>query len=157
MADQSTYIARKGYDAEFADVDVSGDLAVTGTITGAVTGNITGNVTGNVTGGIKESVTLVSADGAITIPSVNTTYMITKAGVAAMTIAAPAVGNNGLRLTFISTTAQAHTLDMASSGINGGSADIGTWGGASGDGVTIIAYNQHWYEVPGNNKNVTWA
>lgn len=153
MADQPTYVARKGYDAEFADVDVSGDLAVTGTITGAVTGNITGNVTG----GLDEAVTLVTADGAIAIPTVNTTYFITKAGVAAMTLVAPAAGDNGVRLTFISATANAHTLDMASSGLNEGSADVGTFGGAKGDGVTLIAYNQHWYQVPGSNTNVSFA
>lgn len=122
------------------------------------TGNLTGNVTGNVSGGIDEPFVVVSADGAITVPTVNTTYFVTKAGVAAMTIVAPtATTHDGIRLTFISTTAQAHTLDMASSGINGGSADIGTWGGAAGDGVTIVAYQAHWYEVPGSNKNVTWA
>jgi hypothetical protein len=46
---------------------------------------------------------------------------------------------------------------MASTGLNGGSADIGTFGGAKGDGVTLIAYNQHWYQVPGSNANVTFA
>lgn len=105
-----------------------------------------------------DTILAVTADGAISIPAGNTTYFITKAGVAAMTIAAPtATTHDGLRLTFISTTAQAHTLDMASSGINGGSADIGTFGGAAGDGVTIEAYQAHWYEVPGSNANVSWA
>lgn len=150
MVAPNTYYAIQGKDAEFEDVTAT-------TVTATITGNITGNVTGNVTGGIKESVTLVSADGAIAIPTVNTTYFITKAGVAAMTIVAPATSDNGVRLTFISATANAHTLDMASSGINEGSADIGTFGGAKGDGVTIIAYNQHWYEVPGSNTNVTFA
>jgi hypothetical protein len=157
MATQPTYVARKGFDAEFADTDIDGDLAVSGTITGNVTGNITGDITGNVTGGLNEAVTLVTADGAIAIPTVNTTYIITKAGVAAMTIVAPAAGDNGVRLTFISATANAHTLDMASTGLNEGSADIGTFGGAKGDGVTLIAYNQHWYQVPGSNANVTFA
>lgn len=164
MATQTTYIARKGYDAEFADVDITGALAVTGALTatggvvGAVTGNVTGNLTGNVTGGIDEPIVAVTADGAIAVPTVNTTYFITKAGVAAMTIVAPtATTHDGIRLTFISATANAHTLDMASSGINEGSADIGTWGGAKGDGVTIIAYQAHWYQVPGSNANVTFA
>ncbi len=109
-------------------------------------------------GVVKSVPVTVTADGAIAVPPGDTTYFITKAGVAAMTIVAPtATTHDGIRLTFISTTAQAHTLDMASSGINGGSADIGTFGGAAGDGVTIVAYQGHWYEVPGNNKNVSWA
>jgi hypothetical protein len=109
-------------------------------------------------GVVKSVPVTVTADGAIAVPPGDTTYFITKAGVAAMTIVAPtATTHDGIRLTFISTTAQAHTLDMASSGINGGSADIGTFGGAAGDGVTIVAYQGHWYEVPNANKNVTWA
>ncbi len=109
-------------------------------------------------GVVKSVPVTVTADGAITIPPGDTTYFITKAGVAAMTIAAPtATTHDGIRLTFISTTAQAHTLDMASSGINAGSADVGTFGGAIGDGVTIVAYQAHWYEVPGSNANVTFA
>lgn len=155
---QQTQNVKYGDDATLANVTVTGTLAATGTITGNVTGNLTGNVTGNVTGGIDEPIVAVTADGAITIPTVNTTYFITKAGVAAMTIAAPtATTHDGIRLTFISTGANAHTLDMASSGINGGSADIGTWGGAAGDGVTIVAYQAHWYQVPGSNTNVTFA
>lgn len=146
MATQPTYVARKGKDAEFADLDVSGDLAVTGTITG------------DVVGGIQEPVVAVTADGAIAVPSVNTQYFITKAGVAAMTLVAPtATTHDGITLTFIATTANAHTLDLATAGINDGSADIGTFGGAKGDGVKIVAYQGQWYEVPGNNTNVTWA
>jgi hypothetical protein len=109
-------------------------------------------------GVVKSVPVTVTADGAIAVPPGDTTYFITKAGVAAMTLVAPtATTHDGIRLTFISTTAQAHTLDLASSGINGGAADIGTFGGAAGDGVTIVAYQAHWYEVPSGNVNVTWA
>jgi hypothetical protein len=154
MVAPNTYYAIQGKDADFEDVTVD-SITVSGAI--VATGGVTGDVTGNVTGGLNEAVTLVSADGAIAIPTVNTTYFITKAGVAAMTLAAPAAGDNGVRLTFISATANAHTLDMASTGLNEGSADIGTFGGAKGDGCTLIAYNQHWYLVPGSNTNVTFA
>lgn len=102
-------------------------------------------------------VVAVTADGAITVPSGNTTYFITKAGVAAMTLADPtATTHDGLRLTFISVGAHAHTLDLVT-GINGGAADVGTWGGAAGDGVVIEAYQAKWYQVPGGNANVTFA
>lgn len=104
----------------------------------------------------RRPVITVTADGAITVPNGDTSYYITKAGVAAMTLVDPTADtHDGLRLTFISTTAQAHTLDLVT-GINGGAADVGTFGGAAGDGVTIEAYQGAWYEVPGNNANVTF-
>lgn len=97
----------------------------------------------------------VTADGAITVPNGNTTYFITKAGVAAMTLVDPTtVTHDGLRLTFISTTAQAHTLDLVT-GINGGAADVGTWGGAAGDMVQIEAWDGVWWLV--SATNVTFA
>jgi hypothetical protein len=103
--------------------------------------------------------TTVTANGAISIPTANTTYYITKAGVAAMTLADPtATTHDGLTLTFISTTAQAHTLsNAAGSGFNAGGAasDIGTFGGAIGDGITLTAYGGKWLVV--SKTNVTLA
>lgn len=119
-----------------------------------ITGDVTGNVTGNVTGGILPPVTVVSADGAITIPSVNTTFVITKAGVAAMTIANPTdVTHNGLELTFQSITANAHTLTRATTGFNdaGSAGDVATWGGAKGDTLVIVAYGAKWYVKSATN------
>lgn len=105
----------------------------------------------------RNPVVAVTADGAITVPNGNTTYYITKAGVAAMTLVDPTVTtHDGLRLTFIAATANAHTLDLVT-GINGGAADVGTFGGAVADGVVIEAYQGVWYEVPGGNANVSWA
>jgi len=123
------------------------------------TGNLVGNVTGNVVGGAKELQTAVTADGAITIPLVSTTFVITKAGVAAMTLADPtATTHDGVRLTFLSTTANAHTLDnSAGSGFNGAGAgaDIGTFGGAIADLIVVEAYQGAWYVIL--NTNVTLA
>ena len=103
--------------------------------------------------------TTVTANGAISIPTANTTYYITKAGVAAMTLADPtATTHDGLTLTFISTTAQAHALsNAAGSGFNAGGAasDIGTFGGAIGDGITLTAYGGKWLVV--SKTNVTLA
>ncbi len=177
-ADQDTYIRQTGGPAgtdDSIDVFVAGaaDLRVTANTLTALSGStIATNTIAETTaasgvtvdsvllkdGVVKSVPVTVTADGAIAIPPGDTTYFITKAGVAAMTLAAPtATTHDGIRLTFISTTAQMHTLDMASSGINAGSADIGTFGGAIGDGVTIVAYQAHWYEVPGSNANVTFA
>lgn len=92
----------------------------------------------------------VSADGAITIPAYNKDHFITKAGVAAMTIADPTpTTHDGVTLTFIATTANAHTLDnSAGSGFfssGGSSKDLATFGGAIGDRITIEAYQGKWY------------
>lgn len=98
-------------------------------------------------GVVKSTPTVVSADGAITIPPGDTVYVVTKAGVAAMTLADPASGDNGKVLTFISSTAQAHTLsNAAGSGFNAGGSgtDVATFGGAIGDGLQITAYGTKW-------------
>lgn len=131
------------------------------TVTGAITasGGVTGNLTGNLTGGVFEPVVAVSADGAISVPSVNTTYAITKSAAAAvLTIVNPTdVTHNGLTLTFISTTAQAHTLTRATTGFNdaGASGDVATFGGAKGDNLVIVAYGGKWYVK--SSVNVTLA
>lgn len=169
MADQQTNGVVKNEDAELAALDLSGALAVTGasTLTGAVTapagitgdiiGNVVGDVTGTLIGGVQTPIIAVSADGAIAVPSESTIYRITKAGVAAMTLVDPtAVTHDGIMLTFLGATANAHTLDLVT-GINGGAADIGTFGGAVGDGVVIVAINGEWFQVPGSNTNVTFA
>lgn len=97
---------------------------------------------------------VVSATGAITIPG--GLAMITKAGVAVLTLAAPTV--DGLILTIDSHTAQAHTVTITA-GLRGAGAgaDVGTFGGAIGDGDTLYSYNGFWFPMPGANTNVTWA
>src|SRR5581483_4949515 len=128
-----TYIIHNGEDAEL------------GTVT-ATSLSVNGN---SITG--KQAQTVVSVDGAIAIPTKSTTFVITKAGVAAMTLADPTAGtHDGVRLTFLSTTANAHTLsNAAGSGFNAGGAasDVGTFGGAKGDNIVVEAYNGAWYVV----------
>lgn len=102
----------------------------------------------------------VTADGAITITAYNKIFAITKAGVAAMTIVDPtATTHDGVELTFIATTANAHTLDnSAGSGFfssGGATKDVATFGGAIGDGLTIVAYQGKWYIKPSSDKNIT--
>lgn len=104
------------------------------------------------------AIAAVTDDGAIAVPSSDTTYFITEnSDGAVMTLVDPtATTHDGLRLTFISTTAQAHSLDLVT-GVNGGAADVGTFGGAVGDAVAIVAYQGVWYALPGQNVNVSWA
>lgn len=155
-----TYVVREGGSPTLATVTATSFVGdVTGDTTGNVTGDVTGNVTGNVTGSIFSSPTTVTADGAVTIPSVNTVFVITKAGVAAMTLADPTtVTHDGLIIEFVATTANAHTLDnSAGSGFNaaGAAGDVGTFSGAIGDGVRLLAYGGVWHVL--NNIGVTIA
>lgn len=108
----------------------------------------------------RTSVLAVAADGAITIPAHNMHYFITKAGVAAMTIANPtSTTHDGVTLTFVATTANAHTLDnSAGAGFwssGGAGKDVATFSGAIGDGLTIIAYQGKWYIDPRGTTGVT--
>lgn len=100
---------------------------------------------------------VMAADGAITIKE--GIAAVTKAGVCAMTLAAPSVGlDDGKVLWVDSQTANAHTLTIAN-GLRGAGAgaDVGTFGGAIGDGIGLYAYNGAWYPIPGTNTNVTFA
>lgn len=100
----------------------------------------------------QEPTQILTDSGAITIPS--GTCWLNKAGVIAATLAAPQAP--GLELTVVSLTAQAHTLDLATSGVNGGSADVGTYGGAIYDRVTLVSHTDgHWYVK--HITNVTFA
>lgn len=142
-----TAIASKAVVTD-ANIDVGGlrNVTATGVVTAA-------------TVVAKETVAAVTGDGAITIPSGHKSFFITKAGVAAMTLANPtATTHDGIRLTFVAATANAHTLDnSAGAGFNAGGAggDIGTFGGDTGDGLVIEAYQGVWYVL--NNINVTIA
>ena len=90
-------------------------------------------------------------DGAITIPC--GMVVLNKAGVVAATLAAPQA--DGMVLFITSETAQAHTLDLATTGVNGSAADVGTFGGAIGDGVVLWSHDGVWYSSA--NTNVTFA
>lgn len=99
----------------------------------------------------------ISANGAIS--QKQGTVVITKAGVAALTIADPTATTDDFKvLRIISVTANAHTLDnSAGSGFNGGGAasDVGTFGGAKGDNIVLMAYQGVWYVI--SKVNVTLA
>jgi len=105
-------------------------------------------------GGVKLPVVAAGADGPITLRA--GVVMLTKASAAAMMLAAPSADDDGKILHIIAATAQAHTVTVAG-GVNGGGAgaDVGTFGGAVGDRVSLVAYDGKWYEL--GNVNVTFA
>ncbi len=72
----------------------------------------------------------------------------------AITLTAPAL--DGLELTFMAVTAQAHTVTSALGFNAGGSGkDVATFGGAIGDTFTVISFNGYWYVK--TSTNVTLA
>jgi hypothetical protein len=89
-----------------------------------------------------------AASGAIGIKSGN--VLITKAGVAAMTLPLPtagapsAAGDDGRVLRIVSTTANAHTVTTPASGLNGVS-HIATFAANVGSAIELVAYNGSWW------------
>lgn len=100
----------------------------------------------------QEPTQVLADSGAITIPAGQ--VWLTKAGVSTVTLADPPYTSNGLRLTVTSRTAQAHVLDLVT-GVDGGAADEGTFGGAAYDHVVLESQNGVWCIV--SKLNVTFA
>jgi hypothetical protein len=93
-------------------------------------------------------------------PHVSACYLIERAGVDAMTLGAPTAGaDDNLSLTFISDTANAHTLTCPSTIIATGSSvlrTVATFAAFRGATLSLRAFNGLWYVV-GNNGPVTFA
>lgn len=92
--------------------------------------------------------TAITANGAVD-PHSGGSYIITKAGVAALTLAAPtAVVDDGVTISIISGTAFAHTL-TATGLLQTGSANVNlaTFAAFAGAGLTLRAYNAKWQVV----------
>ena len=103
---------------------------------------------------LQFEVSEMSANGAIDkdVSSV----VITKGGVAALTLENPSADQNGHVMTIVSATAHAHTVTNTSGFNDGGTAsDVATFGGAKGDAMVIVAFNQRWYTL--TLRNVTLA
>lgn len=118
-------------------------LAATGAITGV-----------SIAAAVQHPVALGAANGAIAATS--GVVMLTKAGVAAMTLAAPTAGtDDGKVLMMVAATANAHTVTQTTPGFNNGgtASDVATFGGAIGDNLVVVAYNGRWHVV--SLRNVT--
>jgi hypothetical protein len=95
---------------------------------------------------------LLDASGAI--PLIGGDFVITKAGVAAMTLAAPSAAQNGLTLTVTSNTANAHTITatgLLNDGVIGGAKTTATFAAFAGASITLRAYEGKWMVL---GKNV---
>lgn len=98
----------------------------------------------------------LGASGAVD-PHTSNRYVITKAGVAALTLAAPTVGaDDGLEIDFLSTTANAHTLTSTGNFVDGAAhVNLATWSANAGGCIKIRAYQGKWYVV--RTLNVTMS
>lgn len=94
-----------------------------------------------------------AASGAITQKSGLVT--LSKAGVAAMTLADPvAITDDTKMLRIVSKTAFAHTVTLAG-GFQGGANHVATFGGAIGDTLELIAIAGKWYQQPSINQTLS--
>lgn len=84
-------------------------------------------------------------------------YVITKAGVAALTLAAPTAGlEDGLLIEIISTTANAHTLTATGLFRDGSaSVNLATFANQIGASIVLQAYQGKWYVS--STRNVTMS
>lgn len=98
----------------------------------------------------------LAASGAVD-PHTANNYIITKAGVAALTLAAPTAGaDDGLLLQFTSTTANQHTLTATGLFIDGaGHVNLATWSANAGGSLLLMAYNGKWYVLSAFNVTMS--
>lgn len=103
-----------------------------------------------------QTIVTASVDGALNIPNQNTLVLVQKAGVCAMTLAAPTTAQDGLVLTILSATANAHTVTYTA-GFYGDttSSDVATFAAKVGASMTIQAQGGKWGVV--SLANVTLA
>lgn len=97
---------------------------------------------------VQNAVTLAAANGAISI--VSGSVVLTKAGVAAMTLAAPTAAQNGTIINVTSATANAHTVTatgLIDDGVTGGSKTTATFAAFAGASMTLMAYEGKWHTL----------
>ncbi len=96
----------------------------------------------------KSTITAALVNGAVTIA--NGTVVFTKAGVAAMTLAAPTAAQEGTTIVFTSGTANAHTLTatgLIQDGVTGGAKNLATFAAFVGSSLTLQAINLKWHVI----------
>jgi predicted RecA/RadA family phage recombinase len=105
-------------------------------------------------GGGNQPLTLTSLTGAADAisPTVNGTYVINKAGVDAMTLAAPtATTDDGVVITITSNTANAHTLTATGLFQDGAATvNVATFAAHPGAGLQLMAYQAKWNVLSAN-------
>jgi hypothetical protein len=93
----------------------------------------------------KETIVSYSAAGAIAIPTQNTLVLLTSGTARAMTLAGPALDQDGLRMTILNADAKANTVTYTA-GFYGDttSSDVATFAAKTGASFSIIARGGTW-------------
>jgi len=110
-------------------------------------GVVPGSIVTSLSFGVSGAITGPSGAG---VPISNTLIYLTKATAGAYTLAAAAIDQLNT-LTFISTTAAAHTITMAG---NAGATDVATFAANIGTSITLKASNGVWAAVAQNGVTV---
>lgn len=101
--------------------------------------------------GTRRTPTLITANGAIN-PHASAWYLFTKAGVAAMTLAAPTAGtDDGVTIELTNTTTDQDTVTATGLFADGAATvNLATWPAHAGGTLIIRAYNGLWYLLSNN-------
>ena len=87
-----------------------------------------------------------TALGAIPLPSRDTVVLFGGGEACVVTIADPVGVPDGTFITFVSTTAYAHTVTLVTGAISG-AADVFTWANVVGHTLTLMAYKGLWCHI----------
>lgn len=106
-----------------------------------------------------DDIVTVGQNGALPVPTKNTTFLLTKASaLASTTLAAPGKDQDGLRLTITSQTAAAHVITATSligDGVSGSPHSTATWAAFIGATLVLEACNGIWNEVSSIGVTIT--
>jgi hypothetical protein len=105
---------------------------------------------------IESPVIAYSANGALAVSQHTAT--LTKAGVNAMTLAAPTAAQEGIILRVVSQTANAHTITatgLIDDGVTGGSKTTATFAAFAGASIELMASNLKWAVISKNTVTVS--
>ena len=105
-----------------------------------------------------DAVVTVGADGAIPVPLIDTVVNINKGSAAALTLAAPSLASNGVRLTLTSQTAFAHVVTataLLADAVSGSPHTTATFAAFKGASINLIAENGLWHVAGSTGVTVT--
>lgn len=105
---------------------------------------------------VDHPVIAYSANGALAVSPHTAT--LTKAGVNAMTLAAPTVAQEGVIIRVVSQTANAHTITatgLIDDGVTGGSKTTATFAAFAGASIELMASNLKWAVISKNTVTVS--
>lgn len=124
----------------------------TSDIRNALNSNFSGIVSGNIPTLTLYTQTILSGSADAIPAGAPGVYVVTTAGVDAMTLAAPPVAENGNEIIVSSATANAHTLTSTGNLLTGNSGKTGvlTFAAVAGASVTLMAYNGKWIVTSSN-------